>query len=141
MHAMLSGPEFNSPSRRPTMSLGILGPVQKQAIAVVKARLPDDELLVRKTEAGLNARNPRNVYYGDTSDLEPEIMSVYPNELVFTRRTATSDHMNMQQFITEHPVHGNQFVTGDIHVNGFTAFNGLLQQEVLELDNIVFVGS
>ena len=123
------------------MSIGILGAVQKQAICVLKARLPKDELLVRKTLAGERGReNPRAFICG-VDNLDPEVMSVYPNELVFVRRTCSSAASNMQSFIDEHPVHGEQFVTGDIHVKGFTAFNGLPVATVNDTDEIVYVGT
>jgi hypothetical protein len=140
MHAILQDPAFDSPSRRPTTSLGILGAVQKQAVAVLKARLPENELVVRRTQAGIEGKeHPENFVCG-VDNVDAEIMSVYPNELVFTQRTFVSGETNMQLFINEHPVHGKQFVTGDIQIAGFTAFNGLGWQIVNDTDRIVYMG-
>lgn len=139
MYHILAGPEFNSPSRRPTTSLGILGAVQKQAVAGIKARLPENALAFRKAAAVGAADNPEIAanYVCGVDNTDPQIMDVYPNELVFRYEDHSAQATNMESFVADHPVYGKQYVTGDIQVEAFSALNGLNKLD----PNVVFVGS
>lgn len=141
MFGVLAGPEFNSPERRPTASLGILGAVQKQAVSVLKARLPENALAVRKKKAGANGKTNPGEYVCGVENLDPVIMDVLPNELVFTVADAKFDETSMESFIADHQVYGKQFVTGDIQIDGFTALNGLHSDDFeKDTQTVVFIG-
>lgn len=137
MYHILAGPEFNSPDRRPTSSLGILGATQKQAVCVIKARLPEDALETRKLAAVGKPEDRLTDYVCGVEHTDPAIMDVLPNELVFRVQTTPVSEVNMQSFVAEHPVYGKQYLTGDIQVEAFSALNGLPADEY----KLVFVGT
>lgn len=125
MYHILAGPEFNSPDRRPTSSLGILGAVQKQAVCVIKARLPEHALEARKAAAvGVALERAKNYVCG-VEHTDPAIMDVMPNELVFRNQDRGREDVSMKTFVDDHPVYGKQYLTGDIQVEAFSALNGL----------------
>lgn len=137
MYGLLAGREFNSPERRPTSSLGILGAVQKQAVSVIKARLPAGGLLARKKAAG-SASDPADYVCG-LNNLDAVLFDVLPNELVFTFADCTPARSSMESFVAEHQVHGKQFLTGDIQAEGFTALNAL-PTAAYDKGQIIFIG-
>lgn len=138
MFGILSGPEFNSPARRPTSSLGILGAVQKQAVSVIKARLPAEGLLARKAAAG--AAPVSNDFICGVDNVDPILFDVLPNELVFTIADDKPDDTSMSSFVSSHQVYGKQFLTGDIQVEGFTALNGIKKGTHDPDGKLVFIG-
>jgi hypothetical protein len=139
MFSILAGPEFNSPARRPTSSLGILGAVQKQAVAVIKARLPVDVLSARKKVAKSRG-GAATKYICGFGDVDPTVFDVLPNELVFTMENEPPATTNMQSFVADHQVYGTQFLTGDIQVEGFTALNCIPHTAFYTDQTLVFVG-
>jgi hypothetical protein len=137
MYHILAGPEFNSPDRRPTSSLGILGAVQKQAVCVIKARLPEHALEARKAAAVGTASERAKNYVCGVEHTDPAIMDVMPNELVFRSQDRGRGDVSMKTFVDDHPVYGKQYLTGDIQVEAFSALNGL---SCTAAADFVFVG-
>jgi hypothetical protein len=130
------GPQFNSPSRAPTSSLGVYGATQAQSVTVVKAMLPSNFLAVRK----LRNRGHEADCFGDFQDSSAAITDVIPHELVFTERLTPPQEDTMDAFVTAHPTYGKKFLTGGIQIEAFSAFNALRNEDEF-MDRIVFVGS
>ena len=117
------GPQFQSPARAPTSSLGVYGPSQTQAVTVLKAMLPDNFLEVRKQQF----KGIAGDCYGGLRSTESAIADVLPHELVFVERTfqPSGGTTAMEAFVANHPPYGRKFLTGGIQLEAFSAFNGL----------------